>query len=150
MIVEIIEINVEELWRNDYSWMKNIFNYVERKKLGNLMLKSARILADYPETQVESLPLCKIKPLKYVEKFKQIFESISENGYIPTEKDVITVYHKWGKLFCCDGHRRLASILVLAKQKKILASLSPKRVPGCSSPGDLFYRAREGEELKIR
>lgn len=111
------------------------------------MLKSARILADNLETQVESLPLRKVKPLPYVEKFKQIFKSISEKGYIPTEKDVISVYNKRGSLFCCDGHRRLASILALGKQKTIRVSLSPIRLPGCSSPGTLFHRDKARANL---
>jgi hypothetical protein len=135
---KIIKIEAEELWNNDFSWKKNIFASIKRKKLGKLMLKSARMLVDNPEIAAESLPLCKVKPLRYVKKFKQIFISISEKGYIPTEKDVISVYDKRGTLFCCDGHRRLACILALGKQKMIEVSLSPTRSPGCSSLGNLF------------
>lgn len=35
MSLKIVEIDVEELWKNDYSFKKNIFTYLERKKLGN-------------------------------------------------------------------------------------------------------------------
>lgn len=138
MSPEIIEIDVEELWRNDYSWRKNIFTFLERKKLGNLFLKSAMILAENPETPARLLPLSSVKPLRYVEQFKKIFKSIRENGYIPTDNDIISVYRKGGTFYCCDGHRRLVSIMVIGKQKRIRVVISPRRLPGRSSPGDLF------------
>ena len=138
MTNKLIKIEAEELWNNDFSWRKNILAFIKRRKLGKLMLKSARMLANNPEIAVESLPLLKVKPIRYVKKFKQIFMSMSEKGYVPTEKDVISVYDKRGTLFCCDGHRRLACILALGKQKMIEVSLSPTRSPGCSSPGNLF------------
>jgi len=133
-----IEGDVKELWKNDFSWRKNIFTYLKRRKLGSLFLRSAKMLADNPEVQADSLPLSEVKPPKYVERFKHIFNSVRENGYTPTEKDVITVYEKGGRYFCCDGHRRLVSILVLGEQEKIEVSLSPRRLTGCSSPGTIF------------
>lgn len=131
---KIITVDVEELWNNDFSWRKNIFSYLKRGKLKALFLNSALMMVDNPDVPADSLPLMEVKPLQYVERFKSIFNSIRTRGYAPTEKDIITVYSKGNRYFCCDGHRRLVSILVLGRQKKIAVSLSSKRMPGCSSP----------------
>lgn len=130
----IIEVDVEELWRNTFD--DKILVPLHVPFLGSRHLATARMLMDNPETPVTKLPLYQyiLSPeysaavgrrvehklcVAYLERYKQVFKNIKAKGYV-RQFGLISVRIKDdGTVILDDGRRRLTSVLVIGKQNKI-------------------------------
>ena len=166
----VIEVDVGELWHNTYT-------SPDKGNLGSLHLETVRMLLRNPETPAVELPLYGyIMSLKYralpggsrsgghegcvayLEQYRQVFKSIEAKGYVQQPKlDPTNPTSKFGlipvrimpngTIRLKDGARRLTTILVLGKQRKIPVEVVERAQPNLHKIEEIILKLAGGKRF---
>jgi len=144
-VEDTIQIRASDLWENTFCRGRPHSDVEKLRDLGNAHLATAEAFRrGAGAKEFECLPTYKMFlgetydkftgskergrefALEFLGRFYNIFQSIRKNGYNPAVSR-IAVDKLYGRYYLTDGHRRLASIMVLSPDEEIEVTLTPMK-----------------------
>jgi len=143
-MVEKLLVDVDKLWRDTYLVGGVHSHHPSIRAFGESFQETVNLLSEDTTLPAEEYPASRyfLSDLygrftghrdeafrfcnHYMSLFKGLYTSIRADGYDPKRSTINVNHLKEGELILADGHKRLAVIKGLGRQKKIMVALDDK------------------------